>query len=59
MPIEKGSERDYVTLVQHEGTDGMKQGKNKRFVFVSWRCCARQATLLASSWMWGGQVYSS
>eukprot|EP00983_Pelagomonas_calceolata_P077301 1153805-Pelagomonas_calceolata.AAC.4 len=31
MPIEKGSERDYVTLVQHEGTDGVKQGKNKCF----------------------------
>eukprot|EP00983_Pelagomonas_calceolata_P127800 1161446-Pelagomonas_calceolata.AAC.1 len=27
MPIEKGPEWDYVTLVQHEGTDGVKQGK--------------------------------
>eukprot|EP00983_Pelagomonas_calceolata_P118760 1160534-Pelagomonas_calceolata.AAC.29 len=29
MPREKGPERDYVTLVQHEGTDGVKQWKNK------------------------------
>eukprot|EP00983_Pelagomonas_calceolata_P086032 1156674-Pelagomonas_calceolata.AAC.11 len=29
MPIEKGPEWDNVTLVQHEGTDGLKQGKNK------------------------------
>eukprot|EP00983_Pelagomonas_calceolata_P036959 1136133-Pelagomonas_calceolata.AAC.1 len=31
MQIEKGPEWDYVTLVQHESTDGVKQGKNKRF----------------------------
>eukprot|EP00983_Pelagomonas_calceolata_P127958 1161466-Pelagomonas_calceolata.AAC.12 len=30
MPREKGPEWDYVTLVQHEGTDGVKQWKNKR-----------------------------
>eukprot|EP00983_Pelagomonas_calceolata_P020922 657664-Pelagomonas_calceolata.AAC.1 len=29
MPIEKGPEWDYITLVQHEGMDGVKQGKNK------------------------------
>eukprot|EP00983_Pelagomonas_calceolata_P067085 1149345-Pelagomonas_calceolata.AAC.7 len=29
MPIEKGTECDYITLVQPEGTDGVKQGKNK------------------------------
>eukprot|EP00983_Pelagomonas_calceolata_P040304 1137557-Pelagomonas_calceolata.AAC.5 len=29
MPREKGPEWEYVTLVQPEGTDGEKQGKNK------------------------------
>eukprot|EP00983_Pelagomonas_calceolata_P083676 1156210-Pelagomonas_calceolata.AAC.1 len=28
MTIEKGPECDYVSLVQHEGTDGVKQRKN-------------------------------
>eukprot|EP00983_Pelagomonas_calceolata_P042592 1138562-Pelagomonas_calceolata.AAC.4 len=31
VPTEKGSERNYVTLAQHEGTDGVKQGKNNCF----------------------------
>eukprot|EP00983_Pelagomonas_calceolata_P074938 1152782-Pelagomonas_calceolata.AAC.2 len=29
MPREKGPEWNHVTLVQHEGTDGVKQWKNK------------------------------
>eukprot|EP00983_Pelagomonas_calceolata_P076045 1153256-Pelagomonas_calceolata.AAC.3 len=29
MPRKKGPEWDYVTLVEPEDTDGVKQGKNK------------------------------
>eukprot|EP00983_Pelagomonas_calceolata_P114585 1160110-Pelagomonas_calceolata.AAC.4 len=29
MPREKGLKWDYVTLAQHEGTDGVKQWKDK------------------------------
>eukprot|EP00983_Pelagomonas_calceolata_P122046 1160868-Pelagomonas_calceolata.AAC.1 len=36
MPTEKGPEWDYVKLVEHEGTDGVKQWKNKSS-YVS--CC--------------------
>eukprot|EP00983_Pelagomonas_calceolata_P118660 1160528-Pelagomonas_calceolata.AAC.5 len=59
MPREKGPEWDYVTFVQPEGTDGVKQGKNKcklcSRACVSWRCHAHQHTLLDKEGEEGGQ----